>query len=198
MLVESIFYDVFFLIFIGMAAAWAKPKEFQLNKVRNGSWGTPYFVLLHHLPIRKEILIKNRFIVYYAYSIPSHMLFLFSIYAFSETARTILTFPEYTAFTIIWLSFGIYWGALFPLADIGEVAKTSTFKMWLYTVFFLIIGVGGILLVRLYTGYGVVYSSMMLAKKWPVLSSILSIVVAVVCTKLVLLHAKKKMMEIDY
>ena len=126
------------------------------------------------------------------------MLFLGSIYAFSETIRTILTFPEYAAFTIIWLSFGIYWGALFPLADVGEVRKMSTFKMWLYTVLFLVIVVGGVILLQRFTGYGVVYGSMMLAKNWPLLSSLLSIIAAVVCTKLALRQANKKLMEIDY
>lgn len=197
-LVETIFYDLFFLIFIGMAASWAKPKEFQLNKMRNGSWGMPYFLMLHQLPIRNEILIKNRYVVYYIYSIPVHTLFLFSMYVFSEEIRTILTFPEYAAFTIIWLSFSIYWGALFPLADVGEVAKTSTVKMWIYTVLFLVIGVGAVVLLQQFTGYGVVYSSMMLAKKWPLLSSVLSIAAAVVCTKLALRQANKKMLKIDY
>lgn len=195
---ETFFYDLFFLVFIGMAASWAKPKVFQLNKMSNGSWGAPYFVMLHQLPIRKEILVKNRFVIYYAYSIPSHALFLISIYAFSEEIRTILTFPEYAAFMVIWLSFGIYWGTAFPLTDIGEVTKMGTFKMWLYTVLFLVIVVGGVILLQWFTGYGVVYGSMMLAKNWPLLSSLLSIIAAVVCTKLVLRQANKKIMKIDY
>ena len=197
-LVETIFYDLFFLIYIGMAASWAKPKEFQIDKMRNGSWGMPYFVMLHQLPIRKEILIKNRFVIYYAYSIPFHALFLISIYAFSEEIRTILTFPEYAAFTIIWLSFGIYWGAQFPLTDVGQVAKTSTVKMWFYTALFLVIGVGAVILLQQFPGYGIVYCSMMLAKKWPLLSSIMSIIAAVVCTKLALRQANKKIMKNDY
>ena len=172
-LVDSLFYDVFFLIYIGMAASWAKPKEFQLNKTKDGSWISPYFVLLHQLPIRREVLIKNRFVVHYVYSIPANVLFLGSIYAFSETIRTILTFPEYAAFTIIWLSFGIYWGTAFPLTEVGEVKKMGSFKMWLYTVLFLVVVVGGVTLLQRFTGYGVVYGSMLLAKNWPLLSSLL-------------------------
>ena len=197
-LVESMFYDIFFLIYIGMAASWAKPKEFQLSKMKNGSWMSPYFVWLHQLPIRKEILIKNRFVIYYAYSIPANMLFLVAIYAFSESIRTILTFPEYAAFTIIWLSFGIYWGTAFPLTDVGEVKKMGSFKMWLYTVLFFAVVVGGVFLLQRFTGYGVVYGSMLLAKNWPLLSSLLSIIAAVVCTKIALRQANKKLMEIDY
>lgn len=197
-LVESSFYDLFFLLFIGAAASWAKPKEFQIDKMRDGSWGVSYFVMLHQLPIRKAILIKNRFVIYYVYSIPAHMLFLFSMYVFSEEIRTILTFSEYAAFTIIWLSFAVYWGALFPLTEVGEVTKMSPFKMWLYTWLVIAIIIGGVALLKFYTGYGVVYSSMMLAKKWPLLSSVLSIAAAVVCTKLALRQANKKIMKIDY
>lgn len=197
-LVETVFYDLFFLIFIGMAASWAKPKEFQLNKMRNGSWGSPYFLMLHQLPIRKEVLIKNRFVVYYAYSIPSHFLFLLSIYLFSEKIRTILTFPEYAAFMIIWLSFGIYWGTSFPLADIGDTKKRGTFEMGIYAVLFFVPIIGGVFLLQHFTGYGAVYWSMMIAKNWPILSSILSIILAIVCTLYGLRQANKKIRKIDY
>lgn len=193
-----VLFDLFFLMIIGIAAMWAKPKVFQMNKIGNGSWGTPYFVVLHQLPIRKEILIKNRFVIYYAYSIPFHALFLISMYAFSETIRTILTFPEYAAFSIIWLSFGLYWGVMYPLADIGEMTKTSTFKMSLYTVLYFGIIIVGLTFLIIFTGNGIVYWSMLLAKKWPLLSSIISIIAAVVCTKLALRQANKKIMKIDY
>lgn len=197
-LVESSFYDLFFLIFIGMAGSWAKPKEFQFNKLKDGSWGTPYFLMLQQLPIRKEVLIKNRFVIYFVYSIPSNLLFLVSIYAFSAEIRSILTFSEYTVFTIIWLSFTVYWGTQFPLADVGELSNIHPVKVWFYTVAFLVMSVGTIVLIQLFTGYGVVYNTMLLAKKWPILTSLLSIAFAIVCTKWALRRAYQKMMKIDY
>lgn len=197
-LIETVFYDLFFLIFIGMAALWAKPKEFQGNKMRDGSYGTPYFVMLHQLPIKNDILIKNRFVIYFIYSIPAHFIFLFSMYAFSAEIRAILTFPEFVAFSIIWLSFGIYWGVQNPATDVIQIVKTSTVKMWVATVFLLAFCVGGVILLQQFTGYGIVYNSMMLAKKWPLYTSILSILAAVVCTKLALRQANKKIMKTDY
>lgn len=197
-LVETIFYDLFFLIFIGIAALWARPKEFQWNQMRDGSWGTPYFVMLHQLPIRNEILIKNRFVIYYIYSIPAHFLFLFSMYAFSSEIRAILTFPEFVAFSVIWLSFGIYYGVQYPVTDILQVAKSSTVKMWILTVLFLASCVGGVILLQQLTGYGIVYNSMMLAKKWPLYSSVISILAAIICTKLALRQANQKIMKTDY
>lgn len=191
-------FDLFFLIFIGMAATWAKPKDFQINKMKNGSWGTPYFALLHQLPIPRKVLIKNRFIIYFVYSIPMHMIFLVSIYIFSDTIRTFLAFPEYIAFAIIWIMFGIYWGVSYPLVDIGEVKKMGAFKMTLYTVLFFVPIIGGGILLQQFTGYGVVYWSMMFAKNWPVVSSILSISLAIVCVLFALHHANKKIRKIDY
>jgi len=191
-------FDLFFLMIIGIAAMWAKPKEFQLNKMGNDSWGKSYFVMLHQLPIRKEILIKNLFVIYYAYAVPFHALFLVSIYIFSETMRTALTFPEYAAFSVIWMSFGIYWGAMYPLADLGEVIKSSNFKTSLHIILFLVMVVGGVVLLQLFTDYGVVYWSMVVAKKWPFLSSILSIIAAYVGTILALRQANKNIKRIDY
>lgn len=200
MLIDTNFFlfDLFFLIFIGMAASWAKPKEFQINKMRNGSWSAPYFVMLHQLPIRREILIKNRFFIYFVYSIPFHALFLISIYAFSETIRTVMTFPEYVAFTIIWLSFGISWGTVYPLTDLGAETKMDTFKLIIYTILFLAPIIGGVILLQWFTGYGVVYWSMIIAKNWPLLSSNLAVILAAVSTVFALRQADKKIAKFDY
>lgn len=193
-----VLFDLFFLMIIGIGAMWAKPKKFQMNKMGNDSWRKSYFVMLHQLPIRKEILIKNLFVIYYAYAVPFHTLFLVSIYAFSQTMQTVLTFPEYAAFSIIWISFGIYWGVMYPLADLGEVNHSSNFKVTLDIILFLVTVGGGVILLQLYTGYGVVYWSMMVAKEWPLLSSILSIIAAYLGTMLALRQANKKIMKIDY
>ena len=193
-----VLFDVFFLIIIGVAAMWAKPKEFQLEKMANNSFQKSYFVMLYQLPIRKEILIKNLFVIYYAYTIPFHALFLTAMYAFSETMQSFLTLPEYIAFSIIWMSFGIYWGVMYPLTDLGEVTKSSTLKMWVYTVLVVALAVGLFILLQEFTGQGVVYWSMIIAKKWPLLSSILSIIAAYLGTTLALRQANKKIKEIDY
>ena len=193
-----ILFELFFLITFGVAAMWAKPKEFQPDKVENNSFRKSYFVMLYQLPIRKEILIKNLFVIYYAYTIPFHALFLTAVYAFSETMQSFLTFPEYIAFSIIWVSFGIYWGVMYPLSDLGEVTKSSTLKMWVYIVLVVALAVGLFILLQEFTGQGVVYWSMIIAKKWPLLSSILSIIAAYLGTTLALRQANKKIKEIDY
>ncbi len=191
-------FDLLFLITIGVAAMWAKPKTFRLEKSDDNSFKKSYFVMLYQLPIRKEVLIKNLFVIYFVYSIPFHALFLISIYAFSGTMQSFMTLPEYIAFFIIWMSFGIYWGVMYPIADLGEVTKSSTFKLWLYIALFLAFVVGVFLLFNQYTGQGIVYWTMVVAKKWPLLSSILSIIAAYLGTTLALRRATKKIKQIDY
>lgn len=193
-----ILFDLFFLLTVGITAMWTKPKEFQPERVKDNSYKKSYFVMLYQLPIRKEILIKNLFVIYYAYTIPFHALFLASIYAFSETMQSFMTLPEYIAFSIIWMSFGIYWGVMYPLTDLGEVTKSSTLKMWVYIVLVVALAVGLYILLQEFTGQGVVYWSMIIAKKWPLLSSVLSIIAAYFGTTLALRQANKRIMEIDY
>ncbi|CAM3260410.1 hypothetical protein FITA111629_13455 [Filibacter tadaridae] len=193
-----VLYDPFFLIIIGVAALWARPKEFQLKRAGNNSWVNPYFIMLHQLPISREILIKNRFVIYYAYAVPLHTLFFMSIYIFSETMRTTLTFPQYVAFALIWISFGLYWGSIYPVTDLGEAPTSSNFKTYLYSILFIIVVCGGLFLLHVYTGYGVVYWTMIAAKKWPLLSSIASMIAAYIGTILALRQANKKIKEIDY
>ncbi|MBO1911557.1 hypothetical protein J4G37_43055, partial [Microvirga sp. 3-52] len=84
-------FDLLFLITIGVAAMWAKPKTFRLEKSDDNSFKKSYFVMLYQLPIRKEVLIKNLFVIYFVYSIPFHALFLISIYAFSGTMQSFMT-----------------------------------------------------------------------------------------------------------
>ncbi len=87
---------------------------------------------------------------------------------------------------------------MYPLTDLGEVTKSSTLKMWFYTVLVLALAVGLFVLLQQFTGQGVVHWSMVIAKKWPLLSSIVSIIAAYVGTTLALRQANKKIKEIDY
>lgn len=197
-LVETVAYDVLFLIFLGFAAGWGRTKEFNVSKMRDGSYGSPYFLFLHQLPIRNDILIKNRFMIYYIFSIPVHVLFFISLYLFSGEIRSILTFPEYVAFAVIWLAIGICNGTSFPIVDIGEVKKMSVVKRSLYGIIMIgVVGVGLVLLQK-YTGYGIVYGSMIIAGKWPLIAGTLSVVTAIICINLALRHANKNIMKIDY
>ena len=194
----AVLFDPFFLIATGLAAIWSKPKDFQIQKTGNHVSVNPYFVLLHQLPIPKEVLIKNRFAIYYIYSVPSNMLFLTLIYVFSGTIQSMMTLPQYAAFSIIWISFGIYWGSIYAVSDIGEATRTSKVKSYVYLIIILALIVIGMILLHTYTGHGIVYWSMIIAKKWPLLSSVLSVTTAFISTIFWLRHANKTIEKVDY
>ncbi len=193
-----VLFDVFFLLITGILVMWAKPKDFQLQSAGNPSVVNAYFVMLHQLPIPREILIKNRFVIYFVYAVPFHTLFLTLIYVFSEPMRAELTFPQYVAFSLIWISFGIYWGVVYPISDIGETSKTSMFKASMYLILLMAVVAGGMTVLQVYTGYGIIQWSMIIAGKWPLLSSILSIIAAYIGTILGLRYANKNIKRIDY
>lgn len=191
-------FDPFFLIVIGLTPVWVRSKDFQLQKAANGLQLNPYFVTLHQLPIPKEVLIKNRLTIYYMYSVPFNILFFTLIYLFSDAIQAMLTVPQYVAFSLIWLSFSIYWGSIFAVSDVGEATKTSTFKSYVYVVLVLVSLVIGMVILHKFSGHGFIYWSMILAKQWPLLASILSVIAAYISTIYWIRYAKKIMKKIDY
>lgn len=190
------FYDLLFLIIFTMLPSWIRTKEFQYQKIGEETWGTPYFIFLHQMAIPKEILLKSRFVNYYSLAIPLHVLLFVLLFIFSE-ARNVFSIGEYFAFSVIWICFGIYAGAVLPASDTGDYI--SNFKLTIYTIL-LILGTGGLIFfVHFILGAnGIVYWSMEAAKQWPLLSSVLSILLAIAGVKYWLHYAAKNMQKIDY
>ncbi|PWA07924.1 hypothetical protein DCC39_15890 [Pueribacillus theae] len=189
-------YDILFLIAFGAAAVWSKPKEFQYQKLGEELWASPYFIMLHQLAVPKDILIKSRFINYYLFSIPFHILLLALLYIFSEPMRDFLTVGEYLSFSLIWICFGIYSGSLYPASDTGDVI--SNVKLVVYGIVLVFSGILVVIGIRYFSGHGIVFWTMMAARNWPVLSGGLSIVLAIAGVKYWLHYAAKNMKRIDY
>src|SRR5699024_10607346 len=104
--------DILFLLLFTVIPVWLKPSAFQLQS--NGSnYYAPSVVLYKQLPISEDVIIKNRFIIYFTYALPLQVLTLLAFYLFSPTMQATLMFSEYLAFSIIWLAFGMYVGAIF-------------------------------------------------------------------------------------
>ena len=104
---------------------WAKPKEFQYQKLARDFWGSPYFILLKQLPIPEDILIRSRFLQYYVTSIPIHLLFLIMLFLSSASIKSLLSPGEYISFSLIWISSGIGIGSVFPASDSGDIFFTQ-------------------------------------------------------------------------
>ncbi|MBA9026775.1 hypothetical protein [Peribacillus huizhouensis] len=191
-----VMFDYIFLLAFALAAAWVRPKGFQLDKLTDGMYGSPFFVFLNQLPIQKDVLVKSRFIVYFVYSVPFQLLLLVLLYSFSPELRAFMPWYSYLVFSIIWLSFNAYWGLVYPVADAGEKATTTTVAF--SSILLVIVGMFVPLIIAVYTNYGIVGWTMFAAKRWPIISSALSIIAALYGLSYWKHSMKKKIDRNDY
>lgn len=192
----NVVFDVLFLMLFTFAPVWLEPKETRVQKISGDLWASPMLVMYRQLPISKGVLIKSRFIIYFFYSFPYQLLFLIALYIFSADLQANLSPLSYIAFLAIWLSFGIYGGYIMPMSDVGDVADSK--KMWFYGI--AVYG-GVIVLLFIYHftfQYGIVHWAIILAQKWPLLSIIFSILLAILGFKHWEYYMKKTMNKMDY
>lgn len=192
----TIVFDVLFLLIFWIVPASFRPKEFQIKKMGGDTWASPYFVMLNQLPITKNVLAMSRFISYFSISIPFYVFLLTLIYAFSSEYREVMSIGSYLVFSIIWIGFGIVFGAMFPASDVGD--KMSTMKTVVISVLFY----GGLLaiLIAFYYVYdqGIVGLTMHAAREWPFLSIVISIILAFVSLLYSKKYVYKRMDKVDY
>ncbi len=193
---HSVLDDILFATIFWFAIIWTKPKEFQYQKLAGEFWASPYFVLLKQLPIPKDILIKSRFLQYYLTSIPAHLLVLIMIFISSPTIRDLLSPGEYIAFSLIWLSSGMVIGGVFPASESGEY--NSKLKLVIYTFISVVVFLGAFIALYIFTGEGLVYWSIEVANKWPILSAFFSICIAAAFMIYWPHYMRKNIERIDY
>lgn len=188
--------DAVMLIIPMTVAMWVKAKPFQYQRLENNFWASPYFITLYSLAIPKNILMKSRFINYYIWSIPFHILLFFFFYLISPDAREFFTVGEYVAFSVVWMSYGIAAGSLYPASDSGDYV--SNLKLTVYGIFsfvglFFVIGV-----IRFGTGHGLVYWTMMAAQSAPIFTIIVSMVASMIGAKYWLSYMGRHIDKTDY
>lgn len=171
-------FDFFFILIFSIGAIWTKPKDFQIKKISGNLSASPLLVMQKQLPIKQEIIIKSRFIVHFFYSFPFQVLTLFAFYLYSPL-QGILSISSFIAFSIMWLSFGIYAGYMFPTADAGDKGPFTETTAAVIFAFVLIIGIFFVFsFIHILFGNGIVYWSIILVQKWPILSAVVSILLA--------------------
>lgn len=188
--------DIFFLIVFGMAPFWMKAKEFQFQKIDESTWASPFFITLSQLPIKKEVLIGSRFIVYFAYAIPFMILLLTSLYGFSNELREVMSPTAYLVFSIIWFCYGVGFGGAFPAVDAGD--RITLLKSTIQTIIMFVALFVGLKLFDFFYKDGLVSWTIMLANEWPILSTIVSVAVAILSTRSYVHYTYKQMKKIDY
>jgi hypothetical protein len=189
-------YDIFFLLTFGVAVMWAKPKEYQYQKLSDNLWAQPFTVFLNQLPIPREIVVKSRFLIYFIYSIPFHLLVLIIMYSLAPELRQTLAPMEFIAFSLIWLSFGICYGSVYPASDSGD--KVTNVKMVFYAV--VLLGSFTLLLfaVPYLSSHGLVGLTILIASKWPIVTSVVSIFAACASVAFWMRYMKNHMNKLDY
>ncbi|MFA1822130.1 hypothetical protein ACDX78_18415 [Virgibacillus oceani] len=191
-------FDLLFILIFTFAPVWLKPKDFQSQIIYGDLLASPALVMQNQLPIRKEVLIKSRFIIHFFYSFPFQLLTVIALYTFSPL-QDLLSFDGFIAFAVMWIAFGVYAGYSIPYSEAGSKApvKENTFMVVLGFIF-LIAVLFLFSFIHLLFGNGIVYWSIIFAQKWPLLTSIISIMLAIAGYQHWRFYMKKRMRNIDY
>src|SRR5690554_817020 len=190
-------FDLLFILIFTFAPVWTKRKEFQIQMIRN-LLVSPIVVMQNQLSITKEVLVKSRFIVHFFYSFPYQLIAVIILYAYSPLQQ-MLSIGGFIAFAVIWIAFGVYAGYVIPYSEAGEKSKIHSDTLMVIYGFIILIGFLVLLsFAHLLFGNGIVYWTIALAKKWPILASIFSILLAVAGYQHWKFYMKKRMSKIDY
>ena len=100
-LYNNLLVDSFFFLVFWIMAILTRPKEFQLQKITEGVWASPFVLMLNQLPIPQNVLIISRFLIFFSFSIPFHLFILTFMYIFSGELRAIMPGASYIVFSII-------------------------------------------------------------------------------------------------
>lgn len=188
--------DFFFILSFTFFAIWTKPKYFQVQQLSDELVASPAMLMLQQLPVRKDIIVKSRFIIYFVYSVPPQILLLIALYFFTPSLHGMMGISSYLSFAIIWLSFGVYVGGIVPASDAGD--KASRLKGAVYGVLMLIGLIAFFTLFILFSKHGIVHWTVIFAQKWPLLSSSLSIIIAFIGLNYWQKYMRKMMEKLDY
>ncbi|MDE5413411.1 hypothetical protein [Alkalihalobacterium chitinilyticum] len=188
--------DLLFILVFGAFAVYCKPKEFQYQKVEDGLWASPYFMNLLQLPIPKKVLIQSRFIVNFVYTIPFHSFLLLFIYILSPEARQEAPVGTYFVFSLIWICFGIFAAGLFSASDPGD--KITIVGMIIWGIVLFVVFIGGLTLFHLFTGMSFVHATLVLASKWPLLTVVISLLLAITSVFYWKSYMSRKIEKMDY
>ncbi|MUK88714.1 hypothetical protein GMD78_09950 [Ornithinibacillus sp. L9] len=191
-------FDLFFMILFSFATAMPKPKAFQIQNIQPNFIVSPILLMQKHLPIKEEVLIKSRFIIHFIYTFPFQVIAIVGL-LYLATFPAHFSIDSMIAFAILWLSFSFYVGFIFPASDTGDKGFLAT-TAGLFIIGILTVGIGSILftLFHAITGHGFVYWSIIAADKWPLFTSIASIIAAYSGYHFWKNYMKRNMNKIDY
>src|SRR5690625_155663 len=193
---QSIGFDFFFIILFSIFPAWFKPEAAQYKRVSGELWASHIFIMYKQLPIPEDIIVKNRFIIHFMYSLPMLILILCLSFLITSIVQPILTPLEYVSFSIIWLSFSIYIGLIMGASDAGDRvnAKTMTLAFFHIGAFFTtLLG-----LFHFVFAIGIVYWTIILAENQTLIAALISILLSIIGIRYWQFFMKKTIKKMDY
>lgn len=190
---KSVVFDILFLTLFSVFPSWLKSKDSQYQKVNGELWASPVFIMHKQLPINEDVVVKSRFIIHFAYSLPMLILIFCLTYPMIYHAIAPL---EYIAFAIIWLSFSIYVGLIMGASDAGDYVNVKTMSQSILIVvlfFALLIGLFHYIL-----NIGIIYGTVIMAKQFPLISVIISIFLSFIGIHYWKYFMKRTIRKMDY
>ncbi|MDQ0273221.1 hypothetical protein [Cytobacillus purgationiresistens] len=195
---DHLMFDLFLVLMFWAGSSWLRPKVFQLQKLDEGVHASTYFLMLNQLPVKRNTLINSRLLVHYTFSIPFNLLMLISLFILSTEVPTIMPDSSFLVFSVIWLSFGIVAGSMFPTADIGEKLKGGKVAIVLSVILFYGAAGAVLVLVNLFTSRSIAGWSIYAAVNWPIASIIISIAAVILSIWYTKRYMSRKIPTIDY
>jgi len=185
--------DFFFAFtFSGFLSQLARPKDYQIQKFRSIRYASPFLTALNKLAIKKEVIVKYRFLTYFLLLILFNGLMLIGLY---PEFKQVMSLNAYIAFAIIWFCFGIYIGCVTPAFEVGSNLGWNIF-------YALIIGpVLFILYIFIFYKWfsdGFVTWTIYIANEYSIISIIISLTLSVIGWNVWMKIMLKKMNQTDY
>ncbi|MGM8211520.1 hypothetical protein ACLIBH_01875 [Virgibacillus sp. W0430] len=185
--------DVYFIIFFGLGARIAQPKEFQRQKSHVDTWVSPYLIALQQLAISKQLITKARLLASLMISIPYNFLLLLILYITVPELRVLLSPLGYAAFSILWICTSVIFSSWHRKLEAGS---NFILQVLFFVFIFAPILYGG--LQFFHEENGLVYLTMIASEQHPLSVIILSIVVSLGASIYLLRLKEKKMNAQDY
>lgn len=192
----TLLIDFAFIFVFGLLSQGARPRIFQTKEINRGLAGSHFIVLLNQQPIRKDVIIKYRFLTYFIISIPFNVLFLIGLYGLGPVFSTDTPLGTYLIFSMIWLCFSVYIGCFQPATETGYKTKQQIILISLILGPLLAI-LNAILFYKVYA-HGLVYWTLAMSESHPFLSLGISLFLAVSGLIFWMKRMRSKMDRYDY
>lgn len=192
----TIFIDFAFIYICGVLSQVARPKVFQTKEMSKDLSVSHFLMMLNQQPIRKQVMVKYRFLIYFFTSVPFNVLFLIALYLFSPALRGETQLSTYLIFSVIWLCFSVYIGCFQPTTETGYNTKLQII-LWSTFLGPLLFILTVILFYKVYF-YGLVNWTLYISESYPFLSLIISLFLAIIGLVFWMKRMRAKMNRYDY